>query len=30
MAMVDIAKDYNVTYHTISDINTGETWVHKD
>lgn len=28
-SMVDIAKDYNVTYHTISDINTGQTWVHE-
>ena len=24
--MAEIAEDYNVTYHTISDINSGDTW----
>lgn len=28
--MEDIASKYNISYHTISDINTGTTWVHKD
>ena len=30
MSMEDIAKRYDISYHAISDINTGMTWVHSN
>lgn len=30
LSMEEIAKKYSVTYHTISDINTGFTWIHSN